>query len=288
MIVLQYLVNGIVLGGLYASIAAGFSLVWGVLNIINILHGTFIVLGAYVAFHAYNLLGIHPFISVIPAALLIGAFAYVIQALLINRVVAQSVLVTLTLTFGIDLVVINAMLIAFTANFFRVTLPERAEVFQLGGVFLPPDRAAATLLALLLTLVLWSLLRLTRMGRAIVAVRFDREAASLMGVDVHRTYAITFALGAALAAAAGALLSSVFPMSPLSSHLFLSKAFVICVMGGIGSIPGAAIGGFVLGLLESFGSVLFGAEHAVTVAFVLLILLLIFRRHGIMGIKGYD
>ena len=109
-----------------------------------------------------------------------------------------------------------------------------------------------------------------------------------MGVDVARTYAITFAIGAMMAASAGALMSVVFPISPLTGHLFLGRAFVICVLGGVGSIAGALVGGLMLGLIESFGGMLLGQEHALTLSFCLLIVLLVFRPHGLMGMKGFE
>jgi branched-chain amino acid transport system permease protein len=287
MIFFQYLANGLILGGLYACIAAGFSLVWGVLNIINLLHGSFIVLGFYIAYFSYTLYDIHPFLSVITSGLVVGVIGYYTQLGIINRVVAGSVLVTLILTFGLELMINNAMLVSFSADYRKVMLQNSLGVAQFGSVFVPLDRALSTAIAFLLIFLLWLLLRLTSVGRAIVAVRFDREAALLMGIDVNRTYAVTFALGAALAAAAGSLLSVSFPIAPLSGPLFLSKAFVICVLGGIGSVPGAAVGGLCFGLLESFGAVLFGSEYALTLAFIVLIVLLLVRPHGILGVKGY-
>jgi len=284
---LQTLVNGIVLGALYACLAVGFSLVWGVLNIINLLHGSFIVLGFYIAYFSYTLYDIHPFLSVITSGLVVGVIGYYTQLGIINRVVAGSVLVTLILTFGLELMINNAMLVSFSADYRKVMLQNSLGVAQFGSVFVPLDRALSTAIAFLLIFLLWLLLRLTSVGRAIVAVRFDREAALLMGIDVNRTYAVTFALGAALAAAAGSLLSVSFPIAPLSGPLFLSKAFVICVLGGIGSVPGAAVGGLCFGLLESFGAVLFGSEYALTLAFIVLIVLLLVRPHGILGVKGY-
>src|ERR1700731_4380588 len=215
MICLQIAANGLVLGGLYACIAVGFSLVWGVLNVINILHGTFIVLGSYVAYFAYVHLGIHPFVSIAIAGGMLYALGHALQAGIINRVVTAPVLITLTLTFGLDLILNNAMLVAFTADY-----------------------------------------------RAIVAVRMDREAAALMGVDIKRINAITFGIGAFMAGAAGALLSIIFPISPLNSPVFLGKAFVVCVLGGLGSVPGALVGGLVLGVIESFGSYWLRAEGA--------------------------
>jgi branched-chain amino acid transport system permease protein len=288
MIYLQIAANGLVLGGLYACIAVGFSLVWGVLNVINILHGTFIVLGSYVAYFAYVNAGIHPFISIVVAGAVLYALGYAVQAGIINRVVAAPVLMTLTLTFGLDLILNNAMLVAFTADYRSVTLAHPLGSIEIGPVFLPGDRVAAMVLALLLTLLLYLLLHNSRIGRAIVAVRMDREAAALMGVDVKHINAVTFAIGAFMAGAAGALLSIVFPISPLNSQIFLGKAFVVCVLGGLGSVPGAMVGGLVLGIIESFGSYWFGPEHAVTLSFGLLLVLLFVRPSGLLGRRGYE
>jgi branched-chain amino acid transport system permease protein len=288
MIYLQIAANGLVLGGLYACIAVGFSLVWGVLNVINILHGTFIVLGSYIAYFAYVHLGIHPFASVVIAGVLLFALGYVIQSGLINRVVTAPVLITLTLTFGLDLMLNNAMLVAFSADYRSLNLARPLGSVEIGPVFLPGDRIAVMALALLLTILLYRLLRDSTIGRAIVAVRMDREAAALMGVNVQSINAVTFAIGAFMAGAAGALLSIIFPISPLNSSLFLGKAFVVCVLGGLGSVPGAMVGGLVLGIIESFGSYWFGPEHAVTISFALLLLLLFVRPSGLLGRRGYE
>lgn len=288
MIYLQIAANGLMLGGLYACIAVGFSLVWGVLNVINILHGSFIVLGSYVAYFAYVHLGIHPFISIVIAGGVLYALGYPLQAGVINRVVSAPVLITLTLTFGLDLILNNAMLVAFTADYKGITLAHPLGSLEIGPVFLPGDRFAAMALAILLTVLLYRLLRDSTIGRAIVAVRMDREAAALMGVDVKRINAITFAIGAFMAGAAGALLSIIFPISPLNGSLVLGKAFVVCVLGGLGSVPGALAGGLLLGVIESFTSYWLGPERAVTVSFALLLVLLFVRPSGLMGRRGYE
>ncbi len=287
MLTLQILANGLVLGGLYACIAAGFSLVWGVLNVINILHGSFIVLGGYLAFYAYVKLGIHPFVSILIAAPLFFALGYALQRALINRMIAAPVLLTLSLTFGLDLMLSNGMLFAFTADFKKLTLDPPLGVVRLGSIVLPVDRLFAMLLALALTGLLYLVLSRSRIGRAIVAVRMDREAAALMGVNVKRIYAVTFGLGALMAGASGPLLAMIFPISPLSGPVYLGKAFVICVLGGLGSVPGAMIGGLALGVVESFGALWFGPEHAITLSFTLLILMLLFRPTGLLGRSGY-
>lgn len=288
MIYFQVLANGLILGGLYACIAVGFSLVWGVLNVINILHGTFVVLGSYIAFFAYVQWGIHPFLSIFIAGAVLYVIGYAIQAGLINRVIAAPVLITLTLTFGLDLILNNTMLVAFSADYRQVNLTNPLPSLMIGPVFLPGDRVAAMVLAFLLTALLWRVLRDSRIGRAIVAVRMDREAASLMGVDVSRINSITFGIGALMAGAAGALLSIVYPISPITSPLFLGKAFIVCVVGGLGSVPGAMLGGIALGIVESFGAFWFGPEHALTLSFVLLLVLLFVRPGGILGKKGYE
>jgi branched-chain amino acid transport system permease protein len=155
-------------------------------------------------------------------------------------------------------------------------------------VVIPVDRLIAMGLALALTALLYLVLSRSRIGRAIVAVRMDREAAALMGVNVKRIYAITFGLGALMAGASGPLLAMIYPISPLTGPVYLGKAFVICVLGGLGSVPGAMIGGLALGVVESFGGLWFGPEHATTLSFVLLIAMLIVRPTGLLGRKGYE
>lgn len=285
---LQILVNGVVLGCLYACIAAGFSLVWGVLNVINLMHGSFIVLGSYLAWGAYHSIGFSPWVTVAIAAPLFYVVGYLVQRGVLNRVMAAPVLVTLTLTFGMDLILSNAMIIAFKADYRKLILDPPLGTMAWGSVVVPVDRLLATALALVLTGALYVLLRRTRMGRAIIAVRLDRDAARLMGVDVPVIYAAAFGLGAAMAGSAGVLLALIFPISPLSSIPYLGKAFVVCVLGGLGSVPGAVLGGLVLGLVESFGAMAIGPEHAVTLSFALLIGFLIFRPQGLLGKRGFE
>jgi branched-chain amino acid transport system permease protein len=284
----QVLVNGLVLGGLYSAIAVGFSLVWGVLNIINLLHGSLIILGSYTAFFAYQYLHINPFLFLPVAALLLFCLGYATQIAVINRVMGSPVLITLTLTFGLNLVLYNLMILAFKADFRKVILSPPLGAINVGGVVVPADRLISMAFALALVGLLYVLLRASRIGRAIVAVRMDREASLLMGVKVDRIYAITFGLGAAMAGAAGSLFSAIFPISPESANALLGKAFVICILGGLGSVPGVVVGGVTLGIIESYAALFFGPENSITVSFTLLILLLMFRPTGIMGRRGFQ
>ena len=288
MLAVQVLINALVLGCLYACIAIGFSLVWGVLNVINLIHGSFIVLGAYLAFGAYQWAGISPWYALAIAAPLFFAFGYLLQRLLLNRVINASVLVTLTLTFGLDLILNNAMIYYFKADYRKLTINPPTGSVSLFDVVVPVDRLIATAFALALTGLLYLLLRRSKVGRAIIAVRLDRDAAVLMGVDVKSIYAIAFGLGAALAGCAGVLMALIFPISPLTSSAYLGKAFVVCVLGGLGSVSGALAGGLLLALVEGVGSTLFGPAHATTLSFVLLIIFLVVRPQGLLGRKGFE
>jgi branched-chain amino acid transport system permease protein len=293
MLYAQILINGLLLGGLYACIAVGFSLVWGVLNVINILHGSFIVLGAYLAYFAYTIFHIHPYLFAPVAAAALFVLGYVTQFAVVNRVIEAPVLVTMTTTFGLALLLNNLMLVAFKADFRKVSLNPPLGIIDLANTFpsinlvLPIDRLVSMVFALIFVGLLYWLLRHTLVGRAIVAVRMDRYAATLMGVNTAKIFGVAFALGAAMAGAAGALLSPIFPISPLAGTAYLGKAFVVCVLGGLGSVSGALIGGLVLGILESFGALFFGSEYSLTLSFVVLILLLVFRPNGIIGKRGF-
>lgn len=288
MLAAQVLINALVLGCLYACIAIGFSLVWGVLNVINLIHGSFIVLGAYLAWGLYQSLEISPWFALGIAAPVFFGLGYVIQRLILNRVMTAPVLVTLTLTFGLDLILNNAMIYYFKADYRKLTLTPPMGSVSLFDVVVPIDRLIATASALALTGVLYLILRRLRVGRAIIAVRLDRDAAKLMGVDVSSIYAIAFGLGAALAGCAGVLMALIFPISPLTSTAYLGKAFVVCVLGGLGSVSGALAGGVLLALIEGIGSALVGPAHATTLSFALLIVFLIVRPQGLLGRKGFE
>jgi len=282
----QILLNGLMLGAIYACIAVGFSLVWGVLNVINMMHGAFIILGGYLTFFAWFYLKIHPFLMLLPVALLLFVIGYFVQSSMINRVVSKPVLTTLTLTFGLEMILYNAMNLAFSATPRRIVLD--MGVVNLGELLLPVDRIASMVLALALTLMLYLTLRTSKIGRAIVAVRMDRDAAALMGINVRQIYAITFGIGAFMAGACGAIVAVVFPVSTSLTGLFLGKAFVICVIGGLGTVPGAPLGGIALGIIESVAGFWLGPQNAILIGFLLMLVLLVVRPTGIMGKKGYE
>ena len=282
----QILLNGLMLGAIYACIAVGFSLVWGVLNVINMIHGAFIILGGYITFFAWLHFKIHPFMMILPVAVLMFGLGYILQRGMINKVISKPVLTTLTLTFGLEMILYNAMNLVFSATPRRISLD--MGLLKLGELLLPVDRIASMVLALTLTGLLYLVLRTSKIGRAIVAVRMDRDAASLMGINVKEIYAITFGIGAFMAGACGALVAVVFPVSTSLTGLFLGKAFVICVIGGLGTVPGALVGGLTLGVIESFAGYWLGPQNAILIGFILMLALLVVRPTGIVGKKGYE
>jgi branched-chain amino acid transport system permease protein len=245
-----------------------------------------IILGGYITYFAWHSYGIHPLLALPAVALLMYALGYVTQLLVINRVVHQPVLVTMTLTFGLDLILYNFMTVYYTATPRRVTLDLGAT--SIGGIAIPFDRLLGMVLALVLTGLLYVVMRRSRVGRAIVAVRMDSAAAALMGIKVNRIYAVTFGIGALMAGATGVIFAMVYPVTTNLTGIYLGKAFVICVIGGLGSVQGALVGGIVLGVIESFAGQFFGPQHALTVGFLLMLFLLVVKPTGLTGIKGYE
>jgi len=282
----QYLINGLLQGGLYACLAVGFALVWGVLNVVNMLHGAMVVLGAYFTLYGAQKLGL-PLYVVMPAVCaVIFLVGYGIQRGLINRVIGQPILITLTLTFGLELIVNNLILHFFTAT--PQSLIVSLGAIEFAGIRIPIVRIGGMVTAGMLTLLLYWLLYHSRLGRAIIAVRMDRHASALMGIRIPQIYALTFGIGAFMAAAAGCAIALIYPVTPMMSGLFLGKAFVICVLGGLGSVPGAIVGGIVLGLVEGVGTLALGPQWATSMGFLLMMAVIILFPSGLAGKKGYE
>lgn len=279
----QDLVNGILAGGIFAVIALGFSLVWGIMNIINLAHGAFVMMGAYIAYVLFSTWHVDPFISIPVAFVLMFAFGYAIQRYIINFVVRAPILTTFLLTFGLSLLIVNVALVIFHGDIKGITTSYSGAHFSVGPVIVPLAKFLTLIAALLITALMQFFLTRTKTGRAIRATSMDIGAAQLTGVKVAHLYAIVFGLGAGLAGAAGVLVSMSYSLQPTMGDPFIIKAFVVCVLGGLGSVEGALIGGIAYGILESFGSQYIGTGLQDAVALVVLLLVLIFRPTGIMG-----
>lgn len=287
MLLAQALVNGILLGGLYACIAVGFSLIWGVMNLINLAHGSFVLLGAYVTATINQAFGLDPFLTIPISGGALFAIGYVIQRGLINLVIERSVFTTLIFTFGLNMLLVNLMLLAFTADLRGITVPYGGMVWQLGTVRVPYTRLGVFVVALLLTALLAFFTNRTRLGAAIKATSFDVDAARLIGIDVGHIYALTFAIGAAMAGVAGSLIAVNLPFSPVLGDFYTMKAFVVVVLGGLGSIPGALAGGMVLGITDNVASVVLDPGYRDAVSFTLLLLVLVLSPRGLFGKRFY-
>jgi branched-chain amino acid transport system permease protein len=280
---LQVLINGVLLGGVYGCAAIGFSVIWGVMNLINLAHGSMIILGAYVTYFIHSATGMDPFLTVPVSGVALFILGFAIQKYLINHVIEGSVFMTLILTFGLDMLLVNMNIVLFTADLRAVTPSYAGLGWELGSVRIPYTRVAVFVFALALTLILYLLMNRTKLGNAIKATSFDRDAAGLVGVNIFQVYAITFGIGACMAGMAGSLISMMYSFSPVLGGIFTLKAFVVVVLGGLGSVPGAIVGGLILGIAENFASVLLEPGYKDAISFMLLVAILVLRPRGILG-----
>ncbi len=282
--VLQILVNGILKGGLYALMAIGMSLIWGVMDIINIAHGAFIMLGAFTTYWLFTLFGMDPFVSLVFSMVILFVLGYGVQKIVINNVIRAGAFITLILAFGIDIFIKNLALVSWTADVRKVQVSYGAANFSLGNwVTIPTVRLLAFILVIVISLAFYFILNRTNLGRSIRATSQDLDAARLVGVDVARTYAITFGLGVGAAGAAGTLWSILFPISPMMGGELTLKSFVVVIIGGLGSMLGPIIGGLALGIAEAFGTDWFGSTYGNLISFTILVAVLIVRPKGFLG-----
>ena len=285
---LQATAYGLLQGGLYALVAVGFSLVWGVMNIVNLAHGAFVIIGAYVALRLNEALGLDPFLGMLASAAFLFVAGYALQRLLINMVVNAPIFMTLLLTFGLELLLINLMLLVFTGNYRSIPTSYAGKALALGDVRLPYGRLLGAALAVVLTLLLAGFVARTRTGLAIKATGMDRSTARLMGINVRHVYAVTFALAAAMAGAAGAIIGTVGTFNPVDAGRFTLQSFVIAVLGGLGNMWGALAGGLLLGVVEAWGGQYLSGTLVYAIAFGVLVIVLIVRPSGLLGRPFYE
>src|ERR1043166_121627 len=251
MLFTQVALNGILLGGLYACMAMSFSLIWGVMNIINLAHGSMMLVGAYVTFSLYRHFGLDPILSLPFAAAALFVFGFALQHFVFNRVLMRSVYLTLILTFGLDMLLINFNVAVFSADVRSITPWYAGAALEIGGVRLAYTRILVFVLALLVTFALHCFLKWSRTGHAIRATAQNPRLARVIGVDTARIYSLTFGLGAAMAGATGSLITVVYAFSPSIGDTFTLKAFVVVVLGGLGNVPGTILACMFFGVAEN-------------------------------------
>jgi branched-chain amino acid transport system permease protein len=279
----QTIVNGLLLGGIFGLATIGFSMVWGVMGVINLAHGAYIMIGAYVAYVAFERFGVDPFLTIPLAMAILFVIGYAVQRLLVNRILKTGLLLSLALTFGLDLVLTDVFVLLFTSDLRSVRTSYASSSIEIGTVLVPTVRLAVCALALLLAWGFHAFLVRTRAGQAILATALDRETARLMGIDPLTVYALTAGAGAALAGASGSLASMLFPISPHLGNSFIGAVFVVTVLGGIGSLGGAILAGFIYGLIQAFASAYLGVNTQAIVAFAFFLGVLILRPQGLFG-----
>ena len=281
----QLVILGLLAGGVYVAVGVGFGLVWGVLNIVNLSHGALVIVGGYITWQLFTAYHLDPFLTLPIDAAILFALGYVIQRVVINRVIRAPLLFTFLLTFGINLIVINVLLLLFKSDFRSVTPAYSGSGLELGPVVIPYTRLAALAVAFLLAAALAFLLNRTRTGLAIQAVGADRDAAQLVGIDLRHTYALPFAIGAACAGVAGGLISLIQAITPTAGEPYTLQAFVVVILGGLGRVSATVLGGLLFGLIEVFAQSIpgSGSVYANAIAFGLLVLVLVVRPQGLIG-----
>jgi branched-chain amino acid transport system permease protein len=277
MLFAQIMVNGLLLGGLYGLMALGMALVWGVLNIVNLAHGAFVMLGGYCVYFLFTGAGIDPFAALPIAMVVMFALGYLLQRYVLNLIIRSAQLNTLLITFGLDVVLTYLAQLAFSADFRAINPSYAGANLTWMGVTIPLVRLGAFVTALILAGLLWALLQRTCLGRAIRATAQNLVAARLYGVNPAQLYAVTFGLGAGLAGAAGGLYGMVSQVTPYVGAALTAKSFVITIMGGLENPFGILLGGVFIGIAEALAAIYIGPTFTDAISFGLLLLILVAR-----------
>jgi branched-chain amino acid transport system permease protein len=281
--VLQALITGILMAGIYALVGIGLTLIFGVVRIVNFAHGEFVMLGMYVTFWLWRLWGIDPYASLLITMPVLFCFGVLIQRFLLHPILRAPDLAQIFMTVGLSVVLMNVALFFFTADFRSVKTPYAEWVWRVGGVSMPVTRLLAFLGAVLLSGLLILFLTKTDLGKALRAVAQDREVSMLLGINPERMYLLAVGLGAALAGAAGALIVPFFYVFPTVGVVFGLIAFVVVILGTLGSVQGAMLAALIVGVAESLGILFAGADLGLVVVFGILVVSLVFRPSGLMG-----
>lgn len=281
MIFVQYVINGLTIGGAYALIGIGLTLILGIMNVVNFAHGEFYMLGAYFLFTFCVLLKINFYLAMIMAIASIMVVGFIFEKLILRPIRTKSIETVMLCMVGISLFLQNVAMLIWSPIPEAIPSPFPPRGYMLGGLYFLPQRILVICIALLLVILTHLLIKKTKIGKAMRATFLDIEAASLMGIKINRIYSFTFTLGVGLAAAAGVLLGPVFTVHPFVGNLANLKAFSIVIIGGLGSFTGAITAGLLLGIFESLGAGYVSSGYQDAVGFLMLILILIFKPTGL-------
>ena len=270
-------------GAIYALIALGLTLIYGVLHIINFAHGALLTAAMFAAFFAYQMLGLDPYIAAIGLTPMFFCVGYALQRFIIGPAAHGEDRNILLVTLGLAVVIENLLLYGFRADTRTINLPYAFNVVEVGTAFLAVPRVIAFMVVIVVALVLWLIMRWTDTGKAIRAVAKEKLGAELSGIDVAHIYAVTFGLGTACLAIAACLLIPTYYVNPSAGNAFVLIAFTIVVLGGMGSVAGALLGGLFVGVVESLSGLYLGESLGQIGIFVMFILVLLFRPNGLFG-----
>jgi branched-chain amino acid transport system permease protein len=279
--VAQVVVSGLLAGALYSLVALGLALIFGVMRVINVAHGTLLTLGAYTTYWFFHLLGVNPYLSLLVSMPLMFLLGVLLQRTLVTRVVDAPELSSLLLTFGISIALVNGVQLAFTSDVRSVEFLTGA--YLVGRIALSKSRLVAFAFAVAITALAYWFLQRTKLGKAIRATSQSREVAMVCGINVRRIHLYTFGIASALAAAGGSLVAVMFAIQPEMGQVYTFKSFLVIVLGGAGNYPGALLGGMLLGLVEQLSSLFLTTQLSEAVAYVLLVVVLLLRPTGLLG-----
>jgi len=281
--VAQAVVNGLLIGGIYALVSIGVTLIFGVVKIVNFAQGEFVMLGMYISFFLATQLGIDPIASLVVSMPVLFVAGVLIQHFLIRRVLGLDDMPQIFLTFALSLLLINVALMLFTANYRTIHTGYSDESLQFWGIYIPVAKLIAFALAMVLSGALWVFLHTTDLGKAMRASAQNREVAMLMGINPNRVFCVALGVALALAGAAGSLLMPFYPVYPMVGQIFVLMAFVAVVLGTLGNVIGALVASLMMGVAESLGIQFVGADSGLIVVFLMLLLTLAFRPNGLAG-----
>ena len=285
-ILFQQIVNGLIIGGIYALIAAGLTTIFGLMNVVNFAHGEFYMLGGMVAFLITQTLWSNYFFALAASITIVMVIGFLVEKILIKRLRATGVDLLVTgalVTIGVSIFFQNTSLLIFGSIPKLIPSPFSTEPFKIGPILVGRMYLFAAAVTVVVILLAHYSIKKTKLGMAMRATFQDKDVASLVGVNIDRVYSFTFTLGAGLAATAGALLGPIFVIYPNAGERVVLKAFVIVIMGGMGNFLGAILGGFLLGVTESLTSAYISAEYKDLIGFVIVLLILVFRPSGLFG-----
>lgn len=281
----QLLAQGVLLGGIYGLIAVGLSLIFGVMGVINFAHGQLMVLGMYISFWILSLWGLDPYLSLVLVAAVIFVLGWLIQATVVNRILDFPEAMQVVPLVSMGLILENAALFLWGPDHRSPQTALSLSSFHLGEVMIDTSRLIAFVLAILITGLIFLFLKKSDLGKSIRAAADNRMGAQLVGIRVDRINNFSYGLGAATCGAAGALLIPLMPVSPHLGHDFTMTAFVVVILGGMGNLAGALVGGLILGVAESMSTLFLPPTLKHVVSFGLLILIMLFKPQGLLGGK---